>query len=191
MIIDTLTWNYKNMIEKVSKQNKKWQNFSIILLLYMFFGSISGLLNKSIAPDMSRKTAIIVGAGGALVAFMISIFAIFIFFMIFKIVLHLNIERQQIFYLGILGTVPLLFATIFTIICTTVMGVSKYGYTSANFFLHTKSGILNSLYTAINPFSIWSILLVSIIFVNLTSKNKKWLIIVYFIIWEVVNVFIG
>lgn len=191
MIIDTLTWNYKNMIEKVSKQNKKWQNFSIILLLYMFLGSISGLLNKSIAPDMSRKTAIIVGAGGALVSFMISIFAIFIFFMIFKIVLHLNIERQQIFYLGILGTVPLLFATIFTIICTTVMGVSKYGYTSANFFLHTKSGIINSLYTAINPFSIWSILLVSIIFVNLTSKNKKWLIIVYFIIWEVVNVFIG
>ena len=88
---------------------------------------------------------------------------------------------------------PLLLNNLFNTIMNGFFGVAPNGYVSLNYFFYSQNRFLNNFFQSINPFYIWSWILVSVLFYKFTSSqiNNKSLPIIYTLMFFGIKVLLG
>ena len=173
MFTNVISWNTNKLHNMAKATNKKKLYLIVYLVLFAICGALAGYLTPNNLLNPVAKVVIVSIA--SLLNFIFQIIFIFAVLKVISLFLKLSISNKQISYIGIIGAIPILISNIFNIICTTLFGYSKYGYTSLNYFLHSNNFILSNLYKSLNPFIVWQFVLVSILFVSLVNIKNKYI----------------
>lgn len=190
MFIDVFTWDIKGLINKVKLSSRIWLHFIFLILLFAITGYVASYVTNT--PRELSKTAsrviLIIGSVGNL---FIQIIFTFVVLKVFQLFLKLNITNKQMVYIGLIGSIPILISSIFNITCIFLFGYSSRVYTSLAFFFDVKNQFLKNFLLAMNPFVLWQLVIVSMLMVYITSKNKNWMIGLYILVFLFLKILVG
>lgn len=189
MFTNVISWNTDKLRSMATVTKKKRLYLIIYLILFGVCGGMAGYFTPNNLLNPIAKVVIVSIA--SLFNFIFQIIFIFAVLKVISLFLKLSISNNQISYIGIIGAIPILISNIFNIICTTLFGYSKYGYTSLNYFLHSNNFILSNLYKSLNPFIIWQFVLVSVLFISLVNIKNKYITLYVFGILLCLKVLFG
>lgn len=190
MLIEVLTWDIDSLEKRIQNNQKQRMQFFLIFLLFLAIGIISTNVTET-PKNISKVVANVVLIIGSPLNFFFQIINVFVVFKVIQLILKLNINNQQITLIALAGTIPIFISSCFNILCNYLFGYNLQGYTSLQHFYKSDNQIITNFLRVMNPFVIWQILLVSIIMVNLTSKNKKWIISFYILIFLIIRILFG
>lgn len=185
MFTNVISWNTDKLRSMATVTKKKRLYLIIYLILFGVCGGMAGYFTPNNLLNPIAKVVIVS------IASLFNFIFIFAVLKVISLFLKLSISNKQISYIGIIGAIPILISNIFNIICTTLFGYSKYGYTSLNYFLHSNNFILSNLYKSLNPFIIWQFVLVSVLFISLVNIKNKYITLYVFGILLCLKVLFG
>lgn len=168
-----------------------WISYFFIALLFTIIGFVSSLYIPT--NDVPKKIIIFIVTIGSLLTFFGVLILSFLIFTIIKLFLNLDISSKTIKDIALIGSVPLLLNNLFNTIMNGFFGVAPNGYVSLNYFFYSQNRFLNNFFQSINPFYIWSWILVSVLFYKFTSSqiNNKSLPIIYTLMFFGIKVLLG
>lgn len=168
-----------------------WISYFFIALLFTIIGFVSSLYIPT--NDVPKKIIIFIVTIGSLLTFLGVLILSFLIFTIIKLFLNLDISSKTIKDIALIGSVPLLLNNLFNTIMNGFFGVAPNGYVSLNYFFYSQNRFLNNFFQSINPFYIWSWILVSVLFYKFTSSqiNNKSLPIIYTLMFFGIKVLLG
>lgn len=168
-----------------------WSSYFFIAILFIIIGFVSSLYIPT--NDVPKKIIIFIVTIGSLLTFLGVLILSFLIFTIIKLFLNLDISSKTIKDIALIGTVPLLLNNLFNTIMNGFFGVVPNGYVSLNYFFYSQNRFLNNFFQSINPFYIWSWILVSVLFYKFTSSqiNNKSLPIIYTLMFFGIKVLLG
>ena len=168
-----------------------WISYFFLALLFTIIGFVSSLYIPT--NDVPKKIIIFIVTIGSLLTFLGVLILSFLIFTIIKLFLNLDISSKTIKDIALIGSVPLLLNNLFNTIMNGFFGVAPNGYVSLNYFFYSQNRFLNNFFQSINPFYIWSWILVSVLFYKFTSSqiNNKSLPIIYTLMFFGIKVLLG
>ena len=168
-----------------------WISYFFIALLFTIIGFVSSLYIPT--NDVPKKIIIFIVTIGSLLTFLGVLILSFLIFTIIKLFLNLDISSKTIKDIALIGSVPLLLNNLFNTIMNGFFGVAPNGYVGLNYFFYSQNRFLNNFFQSINPFYIWSWILVSVLFYKFTSSqiNNKSLPIIYTLMFFGIKVLLG
>ncbi|MCI0768161.1 hypothetical protein [Bacillus sp. TL12] len=98
---------------------------------------------------------------------------IFLNFIIYLFNLAKVISKRKVILIAVLSYIPSLIGSIINMFATIFLGVRELGYTTLVSYIHTDSQILSVIYSKINPFEIFGVLIMGYLLILFINGNYK------------------
>lgn len=98
---------------------------------------------------------------------------IFLNFIIYLFNLAKVISKRNVILIAVLSYIPSLIGSMINMFATIFLGVRELGYTTLVSYIHTDSQILSVIYSKINPFEIFGVLIMGYLLILFINGNYK------------------